>query len=159
MDKVILPIHLGAHWCLAVIDFTNKKFGYYDSMGGTNSHCIKCLRQYVVDEYISKKTGKFDLSKWRNHVPCTSIPQQQNGFDCGMFMCKYADCMARDLPFNFSQGDMSFFRKRLILEMLNLNHDTWSSRVLNPNSQRRSHQKVYQRYTIPTISYIKTGQW
>lgn len=31
------------------------------------------------------------------------IPQQMNGSDCGMFACKYADCITKDKPINFTQ--------------------------------------------------------
>ena len=33
---VFIPVHLGMHWCLAVIDIPRKAIDYYDSMGGNN---------------------------------------------------------------------------------------------------------------------------
>ena len=33
-DKVLVPIHLGVHWVLAVINLRDKRFEYYDSMLG-----------------------------------------------------------------------------------------------------------------------------
>jgi sentrin-specific protease 1 len=41
MEKVIVPVHLGNHWCLAVINFKEKRFEYYDSMGGKNYECLE----------------------------------------------------------------------------------------------------------------------
>ena len=41
MDKVIFPVHLGNHWCTAVINLRDKKFEYYDSMGSPNYKCIQ----------------------------------------------------------------------------------------------------------------------
>ncbi len=35
-ELVLLPIHLRMHWCLAVIDFSQKKLAYYDSLLGSN---------------------------------------------------------------------------------------------------------------------------
>ena len=33
---VLVPVHLGMHWCLATIDMDSKSIVYYDSMGGNN---------------------------------------------------------------------------------------------------------------------------
>uniref|UniRef100_A0A8D0AXN4 SUMO specific peptidase 1 n=1 Tax=Salvator merianae TaxID=96440 RepID=A0A8D0AXN4_SALMN len=43
VDILLVPIHLGVHWCLAVIDFRKKTITYFDSMGGTNSEACKIL--------------------------------------------------------------------------------------------------------------------
>lgn len=43
-DLILLPIHLGMHWCLATIDFNNKQIGYYDSLKGNNQKCLTTLR-------------------------------------------------------------------------------------------------------------------
>jgi len=38
-DKVLLPVHLGVHWCLAVINIKERRTEYYDSLGGSNDTC------------------------------------------------------------------------------------------------------------------------
>ncbi|KAK9407372.1 sentrin-specific protease 1 [Crotalus adamanteus] len=43
VDILLVPIHLGVHWCLAVTDFRKKTITYYDSMGGSNSEACKIL--------------------------------------------------------------------------------------------------------------------
>ncbi|XP_066470839.1 sentrin-specific protease 1 isoform X2 [Tiliqua scincoides] len=43
VDVLLVPIHLGVHWCLAVIDFRKSTITYYDSMGGMNSEACKIL--------------------------------------------------------------------------------------------------------------------
>lgn len=43
-DLILLPVHLGMHWCLAVIDFKSCQFLYYDSLLGSNSVCLARLR-------------------------------------------------------------------------------------------------------------------
>ena len=43
---ILIPVHLGMHWCLATIDIDAKAIVYYDSMGGNNKvRCIITLRQ------------------------------------------------------------------------------------------------------------------
>jgi sentrin-specific protease 1 len=43
-DVILIPIHSGLHWCLAVIDCKKKEFMYYDSLGGRNQSCLSRLR-------------------------------------------------------------------------------------------------------------------
>jgi len=41
LDKLFVPIHLGNHWTLGVVNFKKRRLEYYDSMGGRNTQCIK----------------------------------------------------------------------------------------------------------------------
>ena len=46
--KILIPVNLGAHWCLVVVDFDRLEFQYYDSMAGDNIGCLKQIR-YVLN--------------------------------------------------------------------------------------------------------------
>ena len=48
----------------------------------------------------------------------TAPPDRHNGSDCGVFMSRTADYLARDAVLNFSQQDMAYFRRRMVLEIL-----------------------------------------
>ena len=50
-----------------------------------------------------------------------NIPVQQNHYDCGLFILKYAQCLARNEPFGFSQDDMDYFRRRMVIELVREN--------------------------------------
>ncbi|XP_017655669.1 sentrin-specific protease 1 isoform X4 [Nannospalax galili] len=118
-DILLVPIHLGVHWCLAVVDFRKKSITYYDSMGGINSEACRTLLQYLKQESIDKKRKEFDTNGWQLFSKKSQeIPQQMNGSDCGMFACKYADCITKDRPINFTQQHMPYFRKRMVWEIL-----------------------------------------
>ena len=43
----------------------------------------------------------------------TNIPQQENTSGCGVFACKFADYISRDLAINLKQSDMPTFRKQI----------------------------------------------
>ncbi|XP_042306172.1 sentrin-specific protease 1 [Sceloporus undulatus] len=119
VDILLVPIHLGVHWCLAVIDFRKKTITYFDSMGGSNSEACRILLQYLKQESLDKKRKEFDTNGWMLlSKRSQEIPQQMNGSDCGMFACKYADCISKDKPINFTQQHMPYFRKRMVWEIL-----------------------------------------
>ncbi|NXH60101.1 SENP1 protease, partial [Rhabdornis inornatus] len=119
VDLLLVPIHLGVHWCLAVVDFRKKTITYYDSMGGINSEACRILLQYLKQESLDKKRKEFDTNGWALlSKKSQEIPQQMNGSDCGMFACRYAECISKDKPINFTQQHMPYFRKRMAWEIL-----------------------------------------
>nr|CAD7261685.1 unnamed protein product [Timema shepardi] len=87
-DLVIAPIHMNVHWCLAVMNMKTKNITYYDSMGAPNNRCLN------------------------------GNPQQQNGSDCGVFTCIYAEYLSRKAELSFSQKDMPYFRQKMVYEIL-----------------------------------------
>jgi sentrin-specific protease 1 len=45
-------------------------------------------------------------------------PQQENGFDCGVFTTQFLESVAKgDEGFSFSQKDMLYLRQRMIWEI------------------------------------------
>lgn len=54
-------------------------------------------------------------------LPLQDAPQQYNGFDCGIFTCQFLEYLSRgkESPFNFTQKDMPYIRKRMIWEIGN----------------------------------------
>ncbi|GAA6222758.1 sentrin-specific protease 1-like [Lates japonicus] len=119
-DILLVPVHLGVHWCLSVVDFRKKAIMYFDSMGGNNDEACKILFDYLQQESRDKKGKELDTSGWTLHSKKPNeIPQQMNGSDCGMFTCKYADYITKDKPITFTQKHMPYFRKRMVWEILN----------------------------------------
>ena len=113
---ILIPVHLGTHWCLATIDIEAKTFGYYDSMNGSAKGAFKAISSYLQLEHLAKKGSALDLSKWEQ-INTQNIPQQLNGSDCGMFLCKFAEYLSRRAEFTFSQSNMPYFRKRMVYEI------------------------------------------
>ena len=45
-------------------------------------------------------------------------PLQGNGVDCGVFVCHYAERLAREAPLNFKQEDLKEAREMMTKELL-----------------------------------------
>ncbi|XP_061875760.1 sentrin-specific protease 1 isoform X2 [Colius striatus] len=56
VDLLLVPVHLGFHWCLAVVDFRKKTITYYDSMGGINSEACRILLRLLLVECSGRIT-------------------------------------------------------------------------------------------------------
>ncbi|KAF1776760.1 Protein kinase, ATP binding site [Phytophthora cactorum] len=125
MDKIFMPVNVGnMHWCMAVIFMTEKRIQYYDSMHGSGAACLKvllvahCLHaRYLHDESEHKKKQKFNEEGWRLVTTTPDTPQQNNGSDCGVFSCMFADYLSQNKPLSFVQKDIPFHRHRMVLHV------------------------------------------
>ncbi|XP_076936513.1 putative ubiquitin-like-specific protease 1B isoform X1 [Bidens hawaiensis] len=118
-DKIFVPIHKEIHWCLAVINKKEEKFQYLDSLGGADKKVLRMLAKYITDEVKDKSGKSIDVTSWDQEF-VTDLPNQENGYDCGMFMIKYADFYSRGIGLCFSQEHMPYFRLRTAKEILEL---------------------------------------
>lgn len=117
-DLLLVPIHLGMHWCMAAIDLRAKSITYYDSLHGDNPTCLGALRKWIMGEFAERQGGQpFDFTRWTESCP-KDIPAQHNGYDCGVFALAFAEHLGRDAAFDFSQIDMPYWRDRISFEIL-----------------------------------------
>ncbi|KAH8100526.1 cysteine proteinase [Cristinia sonorae] len=119
-DIVLIPVnHNNAHWTAAAINFRDKRIESYDSMGMDRTSVYKLLRQYVSDEHRNKKKKEFDWTGWEDY-DMEDVPQQENGYDCGVFTCQFLATLARgEKHFPFTQKNMPYLRRRMIWEICN----------------------------------------
>uniref|UniRef100_A0A914QE42 Ubiquitin-like protease family profile domain-containing protein n=1 Tax=Panagrolaimus davidi TaxID=227884 RepID=A0A914QE42_9BILA len=113
----IVPVHLTNHWCMAIVDVRNQLIEYYDSMLGQNRQVFEALSSYISAEMKDKKKQKINTDGWIQDRK-QNIPTQQNGSDCGMFACKFAEYASRRAKIDFDQIHMPYFRKRMVWEIL-----------------------------------------
>ncbi|XP_050090272.1 sentrin-specific protease 2-like [Anopheles aquasalis] len=116
-DLIVVPVHVNeVHWCMAIIDLRRKAIEYYDSLGAPNNPVLDMLENYLCQESMDKRQVPFDktgLTK-RNMSEC---PKQNNGSDCGVFSCMFAEFLTRDHPITFNQSRMQYFRRKMMLEI------------------------------------------
>ncbi|XP_044584806.1 uncharacterized protein LOC123265215 [Cotesia glomerata] len=98
---MFIPLHLEVHWSLAVINFDAETITYYDSMNGNNEECLQIILEYLKYEHLNKKKIPLNTSNWKK-IHAKNIPQQDNGDDCGVFACSYAELLSRNEELNFS---------------------------------------------------------
>lgn len=111
-DLILVPVHLGVHWCMASINARERRFEYWDSLSGGAGEAFAALRAY----YAGEAPG-VDITAWEDLVP-RHAPQQRNGFDCGVFACQTAESLSRACHPEFSQDEMPELRKRMAASIL-----------------------------------------
>ncbi|XP_031622803.1 sentrin-specific protease 1-like isoform X2 [Contarinia nasturtii] len=115
-DVIPVPVHKGIHWCMAIIHLKNKTIKYYDSMGAPNNQVLSALFEYLKAESLDKKKVDLDMTGWKTEN-VRNIPQQENGSDCGVFSCMYAEFVTRNRPIVFTQQHMQYFRMKMVHEI------------------------------------------
>ncbi|KAG7728744.1 hypothetical protein KL933_001977 [Ogataea haglerorum] len=120
LDYIFVPINLNqSHWALGVINNKERAFQYYDSLYGNGDDILYNLEDYMVNEtkklYGDSMNG-IDYSLY-DHFDSMKTPKQENGFDCGVFMCTVVDYVSRERPLLFSQSDMKNLRRRMAYEI------------------------------------------
>lgn len=114
VDSVFVPICKGAHWTVGVVRPIAKTIEYFDSMGGNSSHFIKLMREWLRfqlgDKYVE--------SEWS--TPDTACAHQSNGYDCGVFVCTNAFCVAAGLDTScYDECDMLQQRRNIAAVLMN----------------------------------------
>lgn len=120
LDKILVPIHVidRHHWILAVISMHDHTIDFYDSLCGTNiDNVYKNLTNYLNIKATELQQQPVQWEK----IVYQEVPQQTNKYDCGAFVLAYMKQILDPLfngDFTFSQKDISCFRKRILLELM-----------------------------------------
>lgn len=125
-DMILIPVnHDNMHWTGAAINFREKRIESYDSMNVPRKLVFLKLRQYLDSEHRNKKGKPFDFTDWVDYDP-EDTPQQENGYDCGVFTCQFLESLSRgEQGFKFSQRDMAYLRRRMIWEIAHAKFLGW----------------------------------
>nr|CEL69452.1 TPA: Ulp1 protease family, C-terminal catalytic domain-containing protein [Neospora caninum Liverpool] len=125
VDLVLIPLHVNRlHWTLGVVDMRKgkRKIYFFDSLGGKNKTWFLTMRRYLQDEHTDKHEKPLeDIDEWcipEDFASEKYTPQQANGFDCGVFICQMAECIADGRSFDFSQKDIPRIRHKMALQIV-----------------------------------------
>lgn len=119
-DTVLVPINNRNHWALATIRRKQREIKFYDSFGhnsDTNDDILNTLEEFVRNDCWDRHRIELDTTFWTKRT-VKNIPRQGNYFDCGIFVCAYAESIARNqYDFKFLQKHMPYFRKKIAYEI------------------------------------------
>jgi sentrin-specific protease 1 len=114
VDSVFVPICKGSHWTVGIVRPVAKTIEYFDSMGGSGHQFTDLMHKWLAfqlgDAYIEEE--------WT--VPRTACAHQTNGYDCGVFVCTNAFCVALGLDTScYAERDMTQQRRNIAAVLIN----------------------------------------
>lgn len=122
-DYVLVPCNPGTsrHWFLLVVIPKQKEIIVLDSLlqgsGVKPTHERAVCKMWSLLEELSPSLGK-EIKQWsffsgQQH----EVPQQQNSFDCGVYVCMYARCLVGLSESVISSDSIPAFRSQMVLEL------------------------------------------
>jgi len=114
VDSVFVPICQGNHWTIGVVRPVAKTIEYFDSMGGRPQAFISQMRTW-----LQHQLGElYRPEEWSE--PRTACARQSNGYDCGVFVCTNAFCVAMGVHTScYEERDMELQRRSIAAVLLN----------------------------------------
>jgi sentrin-specific protease 1 len=113
LDKLFIPINENnVHWMLVVVSFQECCIRFYDSAkrdrhSGPDQKYLKWIKMYIRDEH------KLPLDDWKTEVTPPDTPTQENGYDCGVFVCSFVELILAGRALTFGQEDITRKRNRI----------------------------------------------
>ena len=127
LERMFIPINLNnSHWVSVLVDLKARKLTFYDSMGGVGKDYMdRIWTEFLDPEHKANMGVGLDKSKWTFESPRT-IPQQENGYDCGVFTVCFGTFLtdpfvgdSLGLPLSsITQQRMPYFRKRIGVDIM-----------------------------------------
>lgn len=88
-----IPINVyNIHSLLVVVYPQRRVVGTYDSLGAASDWTLQCLVQSGQND---TRAHADPIGRWRTHK--ARCRKQENGKDCGLFVSKRTDCIARGM--------------------------------------------------------------
>ena len=122
-DRFIVPMNIGRnHWALGLVDLKNRCIKYYDSLAGGSVHSsfADFMLRYLEDEFKDKKKSE-ECPDFRATfaIEPVDVPQQTNGYDCGVFTCMNAECLTAGRDWiDFDQSLIPKMRRKIAAQIV-----------------------------------------
>ncbi|GMI64890.1 hypothetical protein HRI_000158300 [Hibiscus trionum] len=134
-DYIFIPVNFNLHWSLLVIchlgevaTFKDEDLSksskvpcilHMDSIKGNHAGLKNLVQSYLWEEWKErhKETSEDLSSKFLNlRFVSLELPQQENSFDCGLFLLHYLELFLAEAPPNFNPFKITKFSNFLNLD-------------------------------------------
>jgi len=115
-DHVYFPINQdNSHWILIEFVVATSVLNVYDSWAEDNANdWVEKIIQYISDEYKRLYRNEYPkMAKLRQNVKYIKCPKQENGYDCGVFVCLFGYYLATEQKMAFTPDYVANFRKTI----------------------------------------------
>ena len=115
---ILVHVHVDNHWILATIDMRLKEIQIYDSKGNEYLDIQNNIKRYLIDEWRDKNQNNNPTPIWKCVPNNKTIPQQQDGFNCGIFVCLYAYFQMKNYSLLFHRSHLSNIRQYFVWSLI-----------------------------------------
>lgn len=113
VDTVFIPVHNHNHWTLMVVKPSARTIEHFDSLGSASQRHIATIKEWLRNEL----GPQYIEGQWT--VLPSASPQQNNGYDCGVFLLSTAKAVALGIdPLSYGASDVATLRKKIVAEIM-----------------------------------------
>ncbi|KAM3219792.1 putative ubiquitin-like-specific protease 2A isoform X1 [Capsicum annuum] len=131
-DFIFIPVNFSLHWSLIVICHPGEvvTFGeeemekssrvpcilHMDSIRGSHKGLKNLIQSYLLEEWKERHAEvEEDVARKFSRLPFVhlELPQQENSYDCGLFLLHYVELFLEQAPINFKLSLISASSKFL----------------------------------------------
>ena len=143
-DMVIFPILWSDHYSLIIFQVDSGVINYLDSSLHSRHHSnIPYNMKNFLEQYFKRR----NIRKLVSVRKIEDIPHQNNGNDCGPFICMYGERATREEEANFSQKDINYLRMKM------------ASDILQGEIQTDVREKQMESVRRPSLYGNRLGRW
>jgi sentrin-specific protease 1 len=119
-DEILWKIFVcGNHFILLIINISEKHLKIFDSLNYRYNDLITFINNWWnlhCDNYYPNVDHQLKSKKWK--ITYMNCPKQDNCDDCGVFVCMFCDYYLDNLPMDFKQKDIKYFRSKIMRDLL-----------------------------------------
>ena len=130
--RIFIPVNVSnCHWTLIVINLQDKNVKYYDTLHDDEdddlvySHCEEPLLR-GIEYFLNEEWNNIHNCPWEDrlsweyiHCSTVSMPRQENGYDCGVFVCVIADLLSQGHEIvHLCQNDLIHIREKMVASLV-----------------------------------------
>ena len=162
--QVFLPINISnSHWAFGIVnikDIMKPPVQYFDSFflhPVAQNAWTQGIMRWINDEHVRVFGSRFPI-RMPQTTSISSIPQQSNTCDCGIFSLTTAEYKIRGFSeeeFDYSQKAMQFIRTKIAINLLRnliLDEDGSASNALNLLSESESESESESGFESESVS-------
>jgi len=116
-DVCLMPLFLAerSHWAFAAIDMRSRAVSLMDSQHRDDEECLHIVINFLQEEDAAVN---YQRRPWIKETP-KDKPYQRNGYDCGVFVCLFAEHASRRTKAVFTEEDLRILcmRVRILLDI------------------------------------------
>jgi hypothetical protein len=120
VDTIFIPVNPGVHWTLLVVSPSKRSIEYFDSLSGSRPSPTNNVYTDNVKKWLKQEMGtEYNDAEWTVRIR-NDGPQQNNGYDCGVFAITTAKLIALgyDPVGAYDASVMPAQRIRLVAELM-----------------------------------------
>lgn len=116
-DVILIPIHTPGHWTMVAVKMDKQRLVFYDSFHGNGNTHLFLIKQFLQEAAEGKGHKLLEPLYWMG-CQNKAFETQENDYDCGVYICKFAECVSREGNIDVLRDEVDELRTQMKQEII-----------------------------------------